>query len=325
MNHLRHIYGRLVQTVIIIALAAGLFAFTGNKADYGYSGSWAYYEENPENAVDIFFIAPTSGHDDEYYMHLEDNDYKSNFVGATAMEKGIYDTKANFYAPYYRQVSLECYRLSGEEQQEYLAQAYADVDEAFNYYIKHINNGRPYILAGFSQGSDMIKRLLENNGNIGDNMIAAYAIGWYFTEEDAANYPAINMAQAEDDTGVVVSFCSEAPEYSGNNMVAPEKTLGINPLNWKVDNTPADKSENLGACFTNYSGEIKNEIPALCGAYRDDERGTLKVTGVSPADYPAALSFLEDGNYHIYDYQFFYRNLQKNVETRIDAYLAAGQ
>lgn len=30
-----------------------------------------------------------------------------------------------------------------------------------------------------------------------------------------------------------------------------------------------------------------------------------------------------DGSYHIYDYQFFYRNLQENVGKRLEAYLSA--
>ena len=43
---------------------------------------------------------------------------------------------------------------------------------------------------------------------------------------------------------------------------------------------------------------------------------------VSPEGYPAGLSIFSDGIYHLYDYQFFYRNLQDNVATRLDAYLA---
>lgn len=59
----------------------------------------------------------------------------------------------------------------------------------------------------------------------------------------------------------------------------------------------------------------------MTGAYIDPERGALKVTDVSPEDYTAALSFLQEGEYHIYDYQFFYRNLQENVKKRVEAYL----
>ena len=123
---------------------------------------------------------------------------------------------------------------------------------------------------------------------------------------------------------MIVSFNSEA-ESVGDSLMIPAgtKTLAINPLNWKTDGTAADKSLNLGACFTNYSGEITSEIPELTGAYIDPERGALKVTDVTPEEYPAGLSIFEDGVYHLYDYQFFYRNLQENVKTRIDAFLGA--
>ena len=77
------------------------------------------------------------------------------------------------------------------------------------------------------------------------------------TAEDLEAYPHLKMAQGEDDTGVIVSFNSEA-EGITESLVVPADTqaLGINPLNWKTDSTPADKSLNLGACFTNYDGEI---------------------------------------------------------------------
>ena len=312
---------RGIAGILMILLVIGLTACSGQKKiDYSNADNWAYYVDNPEHDVDVFFIAPTSGHDESYLMSMEDEEYKAAFVGATAMEKGIYDTEADFYAPFYRQVTLECYDLPESEQEKYLEMAYKDVERAFNYYMKNINQGRPYILAGFSQGADMVKRLIENDKKIDDKMIAAYAIGWNFTEDDLKKYPSLKMAQGEEDTGVIISFCSEAPDYNGNNIIAPEKTIGINPLNWKTDDTVALKEENKGACFTDYSGAILTETAGLCGAYLDPERGTLKVTDVSPADYPAYLSFLEDGNYHLYDYQFFYRNLQENVENRIDAY-----
>ena len=122
---------------------------------------------------------------------------------------------------------------------------------------------------------------------------------------------------------MIVSFNSEADTITHSLMI-PEgtKTNPINPLNWKTDGTAADKSLNKGACFTDYSGNIVEEIPALTGAYIDSTRGALKVTDVTPADYPAGLDIFEDGVYHLYDYQFFYRNLQENVAVRLNAYLS---
>lgn len=315
----------LISCLAILTVMVMIVLFAGSKnrnttLDYSDMSNWAIYPEESLYDVDVFFIAPTSGYDDSYNMKMDDEKYKAAFIGASNMEKGIYDTKADFYAPFYRQVSLDYYMLSDNEKGDYLETAYIDVEAAFDYYLENINNGRPYIIAGFSQGSQHIERMMEERKDFGDNLVAVYALGWNFPRETLEKNPNMKMAQGEDDTGVIVSFCVESPE-STTSLIVPTNTVGINPLNWKTDNTVAYKEENEGACFTNYAGEIVNEIPGLCGGYLDPERGTLKVTDVTPEEYPCALAFLQPGNYHIYCYQFFYRNLQHNVETRIDEWM----
>ena len=153
-----------------------------------------------------------------------------------------------------------------------------------------------------------------------DRLIAAYCIGWMVTEEDLERYPHLKMAESDDDTGVIISFNSEAENIDGS-IIVPHgvRTLSINPLNWKTDSTYADRSLNEGACFTAYSGVVTSEIPALTGAYIDPERGTLKITDVNPSDYSSPL--FPDGVYHLYDYQFFFRNLQENVALRTASWL----
>ena len=101
---------------------------------------------------------------------------------------------------------------------------------------------------------------------------------------------------------------------------AGHKAYAINPLNWKTDGTPAGKEENLGACFTNYSGEITQEAAELCGCFIDEMRGTLKIMDIDAADYPPVVPGLPDGAYHVYDYQFFFRNLQQNVLARVKCF-----
>ena len=292
--------------------------------DYSDAANWAYLEtENTDKTADVFFICPSvyGGSDDACNMSLSDADTKESFVGAINMEKGIYDADSRFFAPYYRQIGLNVYDMPEADREPYLETAYADVRDAFLYYMDNYNEGRPIVLAGFSQGADMCLRLMKDlfdDEALTDQLVACYAIGWRITEEDVAEYPQLKMAAGESDTGVIVSFNSEAEDIT-DSLVIPEgtKTFAINPLNWKTDSTPADKSLNLGACFTDYSGEITSEIPELTGAYIDETRGALKVPDVSPEDYPAGLSIFTDGVYHLYDYQFFYRNLQDNVQTRI--------
>lgn len=298
--------------------------------DYSNAENWAYLEtEDTDKTADVFFISPSvyGGSDDACNMSLSDTDTKESFVGAINMEKGIYDADSRFFAPYYRQIGLNVYEMPEADREPYLETAYADVRDAFLYYMENYNEGRPIILAGFSQGADMCLRLMKDlfdDETLADQLVACYAIGWRITQGDLDEYPHLKVASGENDTGVIVSFNSEAEDINDSLMI-PEgtKTFAINPLNWKTDSTPADKSLNQGACFTDYSGEITSEIPELTGAYIDETRGALKVPDVSPEDYPAGLSIFTDGVYHLYDYQFFYRNLQENVQTRIDAFTGA--
>ena len=298
--------------------------------DYSLSENWAYIGEGPNDAsADVFFICPTvySGDEDVFNMSLSDEETKADFLGATNMEKGIYDEDARFFAPYYRQAGLNVYELSAEEREPWLQFAYKDISRAFDYYLEHENEGQPIILAGFSQGADLCIRLLKDKFEdpaLQEQLISCYAIGWSITEEELSEYPWLNFASSKDDTGVIIAFNSEAESVTDSMMIpAGTRSLCINPLNWTTDSTPADKSLNKGACFTDYDGNITEEIPELTGAYIDPERGALKITDVTPEDYPAGLYIFEAGIYHLYDYQFFYRNLQENVSVRIDAYMDA--
>ena len=300
-----------------------------NITDYSNHANWAYFEEDTtDRRVDTFFVCPTVyfGSDNSCNMELSDEDSKADFLGAIHMEKGIYDHDSRFFAPYYQQVGLNVYEMESSARERYLAFAFDDVKAAFEYYYENYNDGRPMILAGFSQGADMCIRLMKEcfqKKNRQNQLIACYAIGWSITAEEIQDYPQIKFAEGESDTGVMVSFNSEA-ESIDHSLTVPRgmKTLAINPLNWRTDSTMADKSLNLGACFTDYDGNITGEINHLTGAYIDDVRGTLKVIDVKPEEYPAGLEIFEEGIYHLYDYQFFYRNLQKNVQTRMDAYFS---
>ena len=317
----------LFISFMLVFTLAGCTAEKEQPSAYAQAGNWAYLEVDKTADADVFFICPTvyGGDEDSFNMPMDDEDAKSDFLGATNMEKGIYDSDARFFAPYYRQAGLNVYELSAEDREEYLSLAYADIKEAFLYYLEHYNNGRPFILAGFSQGGDMSIRLLKDcfaEEEVNELLVACYAIGWSVSEEDLEQYPHLRFASGEDDTGVIISFNSEAESVTDSLMIpAGTRTLAINPLNWKTDSTPAGKEENLGACFIDYSGNIIAEIPQLTGAYIDPQRGALKVPDVTPEEYPPVLSIFSDGIYHLYDYQFFYRNLQENVEVRLNAYL----
>ena len=298
---------------------------TASAVDYSDRSNWVYYGIGEDKDVDLFLVCPTVDTLDEENMSLENEVMKKYFEGALNMERGIYEESARMYAPYYRQAAMNSYTQEAAERDRRLEFGYRDVSDAFAYYLEHENNGRPIILAGFSQGADMCYRLMGEyfgKEEMQEKLVACYAIGWACTDELMQKYPQIVPAESADDLGVVISFDCEAPEVT-ETFVNPagQKAHSINPLNWKTDGTPADKSENLGACFTGYDGKIASEAAQLCGCYIDEERGTLKVTDVTPEEYPAKIDIFPEGAYHIYDYQFFFRNLQENVGHRVELYM----
>ena len=293
--------------------------------DYSKAENWAYFDLGEQKSADLFLVCPTVDTKDEYNMSMNDEEVKKSFFGALNMERGIYEDCTRMFAPYYRQAALKIYDLSPEDREPYLELAYKDVSAAFSWYLENRNNGRPIVLAGFSQGADMCYRILKeyfSDSALQDQLVAVYAIGWPMTEEMISLNPQIKPAAAEDDTGVVVTFECESEELA-ETFICPigQKGISINPLNWVTDSTPADKSLNAGACFTDYSGGIRREVTGLCGCYIDPERGVLKVTDVTPEEFPPILPILPEGSYHLYDYQFFFRNLQQNVDCRINSYL----
>ncbi len=324
----RQISAALLAVLILVTVIFGGCARTVTEVDYSKPENWAYLPvtEALTKDCDVFFVAPTVflGTDDGHSLDLADEVTKAQFLGATNMEKGLYDGAANFFAPYYRQAGLNAYTMDSADAKPYFDLAYADVARAFDIYMEDYNQGRPFVLAGFSQGSEMLLRLMEEKFSdpaLNDQLVAAYLIGWRVTPDDLSQYPHLKMAQSASDTGVIISFNSEA-EGVETSLIVPDQTLGINPLNWKTDSTPATATENKGAVFTDYDGAIVKEIPNLTGAYLDAARGTLRVTDVTAADYPPVLDIFSEGVYHLYDYQFFYRNLQENVTQRIGNYLS---
>lgn len=317
------------KIIFFIILIVAVISMTGcakpQSVDYGLEENWAYLRIGEEKDVDVFLICPTVDMKNEWNMSMSDAETKAAFLGALNMECGIYEDCARLYAPYYRQAAMKVYELENPEREPYLKTAYSDISAAFSYYLENYNEGRPIILAGFSQGADMCYRLMKEffaNEELEDRLVAVYAIGWALTEDMTAEHPQLKAATGETDTGVIVSFECEA-EFVTETFIIPKdtKALSINPLNWRTDCTLAEKGENLGACFTDYDGNVEKEVTSLCGCYIDADRGVLKVTDILSSDYPPVIPGLPAGAYHIYDYQFFYRNLQENVKVRSNSYL----
>jgi hypothetical protein len=102
----------------------------------------------------------------------------------------VFEELTNVCGPYYRQSNL-C-ALTGKGPDELmdfqLREQRTDVYAALDYFFEHYNKDRPFIIAGHSQGSLMLKIALcdyfKEHADYLERMVAAYIIGFSITTDD---------------------------------------------------------------------------------------------------------------------------------------------
>ncbi|PKM70855.1 MAG: hypothetical protein CVU92_11450 [Firmicutes bacterium HGW-Firmicutes-17] len=239
-----------------------------------------------------------------------------------------FETVANIYAPFYRQDNL-----SPVDREETIAGIpTTDATAAFEYYLEHYNNGRPFILVGHSQGADVTSNLLsgylKDHPDVYKRMVVAYVVGFTITEDYLNANPHLKFAEGPDDTGVIVSYNTEAPTVlAPGNPVITAGAMAINPINWKRDQTLATAAENLGSIGLNKDGSaarnaegIIEPVMNFADAQIDLEKGALICSTVNVDVYSPGSATFGKGVYHTFDYPFYYFNLRQNAENRSDKY-----
>jgi pimeloyl-ACP methyl ester carboxylesterase len=241
-----------------------------------------------------------------------------------------FEPVGNIFAPYYRQAATDILALPFDQQQAIVTGIPKTcIFAAFDYYINTLNQGRPFILAGHSQGSNILVYLLSEymalHPDVYRRMIAAYVIGYSITPDYLARNPHLKFATGPDDTGVIVSYNTEAPVLlpPGDPVVLPG-ALVINPISWATDETLAPASRSAGSLTLNPDGTVAlDTIPVMnyADAKIDKSRSALICSSVNqqsliPVTEPASI-----GVYHSLDYALYYFNIRQNAQNRVNRYL----
>lgn len=277
--------------------------------------------------VDLFYLYPTVSSNATGSMDITDETERNLAKGIFMAQASLFEKNANVFAPYYRQVSTEGRPETpgGDvtDCSEFMT-GLTDVLNAFDYFIEHYNQGRPFIIAGHSQGAnvalELIKKRLGENAALRDKLVAAYIIGCTVTDADLETAQ-LSAAKNATDIGVVITYNTQAYGVEPGPMLT-EGALCINPINWRTDNMKAEAIDNLGArIYDNDTGAFIEEVADFCSAEVDPSTGALLT--VIPDNYKTSLDFgtFSEGVYHRYDYAFYYRNLEENVGERVKAYL----
>lgn len=316
----------------------------GVPTDYSDKNNWAHLPSNTEKDVDTFFVYPTVyinlAPDAPVLVPVEDGMMRAGVKNNYVQSALLFEDLTNLYEPYYRQTNLSAFagKDSAQNTASQLKEPRTDVYAALDYYFEHYNEGRPFILAGHSQGSWMLKIALKDyfreHEDYLKRMVAAYVIGFSVTTDDLEANPALKFAEAADDTGVIVSWNTEGPQNRNErNAVVLKNAISINPLNWKRDETYAQASENLGdrmPVFDETGFRVTGfdvHRPGLADAQLDVERGVVICTTL--ADHyvkslvPGRTSMFGPASLHVSDYPGYWENIRENVQTRIKAYFSS--
>ena len=296
------------------------------SVDYSQADHWLSLPATIYKA-DVFYLYPTTSwtkdNSKSLICAIDDSLMMAGAAQAFTRQATAFDTAANVYSPYYRQDNS-----SPDNRLNIIGGIpTTDATAAFDYYIKHFNQGRTFILAGHSKGANIVCNILSGylkaNPQVYARLIAAYVIGGPVTKAFLQANPHLKFATGPDDTGVIISYNTEASDVTGVNPVLyGEVGLVINPITWTRDETLADTILGLGSFFPNKAG-VWGKIPQYADARVDTVKGVLVCTTADENKIGIldSLSGFPKGVYHSFDYPFYYYNIRQNAANRIQKFL----
>lgn len=311
--HPEYMYGYMGEKKhlgIFKHIAAEGQKYKDSQAEGPWSRDFNWYKsQRPVDTsfADVFYLVSTNILRDtifdgtiRYRASLTDTQKSILGMEISYIENRVFNDSLNFFAPYYHQYTMDALSLTKEEFKDLADQVTKEAYEAFCYYFDHNNGGRPFILAGFSQGAQLVKEIVKMmTPEQKERMAAAYVLGWGLSEEDLKN-PSIIPAQNAFDKGVTVSFNTVASLDGLWDAVMNNAAYCINPLNWKLDATPARLQ---------YNGQDVT-------IHLDTANKVLVAEGFEKEKLPLAEPWPADCLHH-YEIMFYAPALGRNAKDRV--------
>ena len=296
------------------------------ELDYSWQNNWVILEKDKKCDVDVFYVLPTIFADKNIRNMIWHNSpeiqKKARMIAAN--DSGIFAEYCRVFAPYYRQAEFRTtlHELTlPPKKWSFTGRGVHDVKNAFRYYLKHHNKGRPFILFGFSQGAMALLEVMKSelaDPKINARLVAAYLIGYPGMPKSFPQHPHLRTAQRADDTGCIITYNSQAPGKIKSLFTGSEKYYCINPVNWRTDSKVATADQHRGSRFFYYRNGSVTERKNFVTAQIDTSTGALVVIPQQNGKYDSRA--LGKGVYHMYDLQFFYYDLKANAKLRIKAH-----
>ena len=267
--------------------------------------------------VDVFFLYPTTfgslkNEDEGWNANINDSVINAKTDYTTILYQASAFNEYRIFSPRYRQANLFAYySLDTINAKKAFDLAYADIKNAFQYYLDYYNHGRSIIIASHSQGTTHAERLLKDFFDakpLQKKLIAAYIIGMAIPKNYYSDLkPCTDSAQ----TGCIIGWRTYKKDYepefvkkeNGNSFV-------VNPLTWTTTNEYAPKNLNKGGVLVKFD----KVVPGVADAQIHDN-----ILWTHKPKFPGSFLFTRK-NYHIGDINLFYVNIRENLRVRVAAF-----
>jgi len=214
------------------------------------------FKEAKNQPVDCFYVYPTTSLDPTMVSDLTPG--KDEELITAYVQAARFRAHCRVFAPLYRQNTVTSLRAAaqGKPMSGDRSVIYADVLNAWNYYLQHDNNGRGVVLIGHSQGAGLLTRLIaaEIDGKpTQKQLVSALLIGSAVAvphgKTVGGSFKSIPLCTAVDEVGCVVTFAS----YRATMPPNPNSNFGR--VRGSTDSVAA--CTNPAALTAKASGKVK--------------------------------------------------------------------
>jgi hypothetical protein len=302
-------------------------ADAGPAPDYTRPTSWAVREDKGPAKADVFYIHPTTFASQAWNQRMDDTATRAwTQASVTDRQLNAFATCCRRFMPFYRQASSHAFMDRAGRGAAAYDLAYEDARRAFHVWLAQ-SHGRPFIIAGHSQGALLGLHLLKDEiagKPLAKRLVAAYlpGIGIPAGALPAEVPPCTSPAQTR-------CLASWNGFVEGANIrawtqrsVADYGVAGrdpaivcINPITFDAARPAAALADGKGMLPSAQKGApsapmIPHAVAARC------EDGVLRVDPAPGVTAPP----LPNGSLHMHDIAFFWGDISANAALRVQSW-----
>lgn len=257
--------------------------------------------------VDVFYIYPTLYNKGKTWCaDIADRKLNKRLDKyPVKFQASLFNHIGRVYTPLYRQGIVQCFKEASVNAQMALDFAYADVKQAFEYYLKHYNHNRPIIIVAHSQGTYHARQLLKDffdTPKMKEKLVCAYIVGFSVYKE---KYEILKPCDEPLTTNCYVTWASFKQNYNAGEDTLFYGNVCVNPITWKLDTTKA--AANCGILLN-----INRKKRYYAESNIHENYLWVKT------NMPVAR---RKENLHLLDFNLFWHEIKKNAAERVSAYL----